>query len=413
MQNKKFFQRKQQTANSRSEEQKARDKPGKLSRSLVFLLALCLFSLVLSNPAQATEAEQTQTGLSQTAEWTQSTQVSPEQAEPGDLEETGLRASERVRRYAIPGGQSIGVLLSTEGVTVVGFSPVLMEDGSLRNPAEEAGLVSGDFITKINGENVLSNADISRIITEAGEAGQPCIIQYVRNGGQRKLELEPIFCRDTKSWRIGLYVRDNLCGVGTLSFYDPENHQFAALGHEVADIQHDAAGSGIGSVIRASVQSIRAGTSGVPGEKLGAFLKEDWAGEIRINGSFGVYGRLNAPPEMHYTESILPIAFPEEVQSGPAQIYTVLEGEKIECFSVNIVKTMESHKSSGHGMILEITDEHLIDKCGGIVQGMSGSPIIQNGLLVGAVTHVFVNDPLHGYGCFALWMLEEAEEEGA
>lgn len=221
-----------------------------------------------------------------------------------------------------------------------------------------------------------------------------------------------MFCQDTQTWRIGLYVRDNICGVGTLTFYDAKSRRFAALGHQVADIPaepEEHADAAIGSVIRASVQSIHAGTAGTPGEKVGTFLNESWEGEIWLNGTFGVYGLMNDLPETALSQSLLPVAFPNEVQSGPAQIYTVLEGEEIESFSVNIIKTLENQKTSGHGMIIEITDQRLIDQCGGIVQGMSGSPIIQNGLLVGAVTHVFVNDPLHGYGCFASWMLEEAD----
>ena len=373
-------------------QQGLRRKPSWVFSLFVFLFIFSLLFCAYPHPAYAAEEEVN------------------EPTEPEQLAEAGLLSAPQQRHYAVPGGQSIGVLLSTDGVTVVGFSPAVLGDGSMVNPAEEAGLITGDFITSINGETVLSNADISRIISEAGERQAPCVIHFIRSGYTRKTELHPVFCQDSQSWRIGLYVRDNVCGVGTLTYYDVENGQFAALGHEVADIQHDAAGDSIGSIIRASVQSIRAGSSGVPGEKLGAFLNEEWNGDIWVNGSFGVYGKLNSLPETSFTESVLPIAFPNEVQNGPAQSYTVLEGEKIESFSVNIVKTLESHKSSGHGMILEITDPRLIDKCGGIVQGMSGSPIVQNGLLVGAVTHVFVNDPLHGYGCFAQWMLEEAEE---
>lgn len=328
------------------------------------------------------------------------------------LEETSLHEPEQERRYAVPGGQSIGVLLSTDGVTVVGFSPVVCEDGTLVNPAEESGLTTGDFITSINGQTVLSNEDISTIIEQAGEEGQNCQVIYQRNGYENLVELQPVFCQDTQTWRIGLYVRDNICGVGTLTFYDAKSRRFAALGHQVADIPaepEEHADAAIGSVIRASVQSIHAGTAGTPGEKVGTFLNESWEGEIWLNGTFGVYGLMNDLPETALSQSLLPVAFPNEVQSGPAQIYTVLEGEEIESFSVNIIKTLENQKTSGHGMIIEITDQRLIDQCGGIVQGMSGSPIIQNGLLVGAVTHVFVNDPLHGYGCFASWMLEEAD----
>ncbi len=331
--------------------------------------------------------------------------------ESQSMENAALHETEQARRYAIPGGQSIGVLLSTDGVTVVGFSPVVQEDGSMTTPAEDAGLVVGDFITHINGEAVLCNEDVAAVVAKAGDAGAVCRVAYLRNGCTELTDMKPVFCQDTQTWRVGLYVRDNLCGVGTLTFYDSATRCFAALGHQVADIPETADDDALGTVVRASIQDIRAGKTGTPGEKIGVFLREDWQGRVSTNGVFGIYGEMNGPPAPSLTGSQLPVAFPWEVTSGPAQIYTVLDGETVESFDVNIVKTLESHKSSGHGLVLEITDQRLLEQCGGIVQGMSGSPILQNGRLVGAVTHVFVNDPTHGYGCFALWMLEEAEAD--
>ena len=307
-----------------------------------------------------------------------------------------------------PGGQSIGILLQTDGVSVVGFSPVITEDGSAVNPASDAGLVTGDFITSINGQKIDTNAQIAAIIDEAGKANESCEIVYLRNGIRHTLNIEPLFCTDSQSWRIGLYVRDNTAGIGTLSFYEPNSGVYGALGHEVPDLQYGVSGEKKGTIVRAAVQGIKIGASGDPGEKLGVFLDEDWAGDIRTNSTFGIYGVLDSPPEIQYTEKLVPVAMIDEVQTGPAEIYTVLDGETIQSFDIEIVKLMPGYKLTGKGMIIKVTDAELLEKTGGIVQGMSGSPIIQNGMFVGAVTHVFINDPTQGYGCFGEWMLEDA-----
>jgi len=308
----------------------------------------------------------------------------------------------------IPGGQSIGVIMSTEGVTVVGFSAVLDEDHQMENPAETAGLRIGDFITTVNGQAVTSNQQIIDLINEIGASGQACVIEYFRNGVADSLEVAPLYCTDSQTWRIGLYVRDNTAGVGTLTYYDPVTLSYGALGHTVSDLNYGVEQGELGEVIRASIQGIRAGSAGAPGEKLGVFLSDEWQGDITANGLFGIYGTLESAPAPGYGNVSIPVAEVSQVQIGPAQIYTVIDEEKVEAFSINIVKIMENYKSSGRGMIVEVTDQKLIDAASGIVQGMSGSPIIQNGMLVGAVTHVFINDPLHGYACFAQWMLEES-----
>jgi len=307
-----------------------------------------------------------------------------------------------------PGGQSIGILLQTDGVSVVGFSPVVLEDGSTMNPASEADLITGDFITSINGQKINSNADIATIINEAGQNKQNCAISYIRNGDAKTVNIQPQFCFDSESFRIGLYVRDNTAGIGTLSFYEPETEIFGALGHEVPDLEHGVSGEEKGTIVRAAVQGIKLATANLPGEKLGVFLNEDWRGDIRINSSFGIFGVLESPPETKIVDDLLPVATVDEVQTGAAEIYTVIEGEKIESFSINIIKLMDGYKLTGKGMVIEVTDPILLERTGGIVQGMSGSPIIQNDMFIGVVTHVFINDPTHGYACFGEWMLEDA-----
>lgn len=306
------------------------------------------------------------------------------------------------------GGQSIGILLQTDGVSVVGFSPVMLEDGTNVNPAAEAGMETGDFITTINEKKINSNADIADVISKAGEAGEVCKIVYLRNGIKHSAIVEPLYCCDSCSWRIGLYVRDNTAGIGTLSFYDPDSGIYGALGHEVPDLEYATNGESKGRIVRAAVQGIKEGEAGSPGEKLGVFLNEDWQGSITTNSNFGVFGKLDEAPQTAYSSEILPVALPSEVETGKAEIYTVVEGETIESYDIEIVKCMEGYKLTGKGMVIKVTDEDLLEKTGGIVQGMSGSPIVQNGRFVGAVTHVFINDPTFGYACFGQWMLEDA-----
>jgi stage IV sporulation protein B len=306
------------------------------------------------------------------------------------------------------GGQSIGILLRTDGVSVVGFSPVILADGNNVNPASEARIETGDFITTINGKKINNNDDIAAVIEAAGKNDENCTIVFMRNGIKHNVTVKPLYCTDSQTWRIGLYVRDNTAGIGTLSFYEPESGIYGALGHEVPDLQYGVSGEEKGTIVRAAVQGIKQGAAGKPGEKLGVFLDEDWQGDIRNNSSFGIFGILDSPPEVEYSDQLLPVAAVSEAEIGKAEIYTVIEGEKIESFDIEIVKLMDGYKLTGKGMVIEITDPELLTRTGGIVQGMSGSPIIQNGMFIGAITHVFINDPTRGYACFGAWMMEDA-----
>lgn len=308
----------------------------------------------------------------------------------------------------VPGGQSIGILLQTEGVSIVGFSPVVTDNNATINPASDAGLMTGDFIVSINEEKIMNNAQIAEIIDQAGKTGNDCEIIYLRDGVRNNVNITPVFCQDSENWRIGLYVRDNTAGIGTLTFYEPGSGVYGALGHEVPDLEYGVSGEDKGSIVRAAVQGIKIGVSGTPGEKIGVFLDENWKGDIRTNGNFGIFGVLDSPPEVEYEIELVPVAMINEAKVGPAKIYTVIEGEEIEEFDIEITKLMTGYKLTGKGMVIKITDEALLEKTGGIVQGMSGSPIVQDGMMIGAVTHVFINDPTQGYGCFAEWMLEEA-----
>lgn len=310
----------------------------------------------------------------------------------------------------LSGGQSVGVLLQTRGVTVVGYSPVIDAQGGVYYPAKEAGLNLGDFITKINGIEVIDDYQVADIINQYGSNGEVLTFTVRRDNGTEDIPVKPGYCYDTQSYRIGLYVRDNAAGVGTMTFYEPRTGKYGALGHMIADLDGKSEqGENKGIIIESEIQGVKPGQRGVPGEKIGVFVGGGWQGTIEKNSELGVFGVIEEPLRNDIYPELLPVALQENVHEGPAEIITVLNGSEMEKFSVEIEKVMLQQKPSGKGLIVKITDKELLERTGGIVQGMSGSPIIQDGYLIGAVTHVFVNDPTKGYGCLAEWMVQEAE----
>ncbi|MGI6425594.1 MAG: SpoIVB peptidase [Tepidanaerobacteraceae bacterium] len=221
------------------------------------------------------------------------------------------------------------------------------------------------------------------------------------------IEINPVKS-STGIYQIGLWVRDIAAGVGTLTFYDPNTGLYGALGHIISDADTGKIIEvGNGEIIRARVASISPGRRNQPGEKRGVFINEEQIiGNIISNTPYGIFGKSYYPFE-NPLYSTLPVATINQVQEGKATILTVVEGEKIEEYDIEIQKITQQSYPNGKGMIIKIVDQELIKRTGGIVQGMSGSPIIQNGYIVGAVTHVFVNDPTKGYGIFLEWMLQE------
>ncbi len=308
----------------------------------------------------------------------------------------------------IPGGHSIGVVLHSNGVMVVGNSPI--QSGNIHaTPAKEAGIVTGDIITKANGIYIQSDSQLAEIIDTSGKEGQAVDIE-VKHGEEKTIrKVLPILCNETKRYRIGLFVRDSAAGVGTLSFYEPNSHMYGALGHIITDNDtNQPIDCEKGKIVMANVSGIQQGKKGQPGEKIGIFIEEEQLmGDIQKNTKFGIYGYLNSPLANDLYSNAIPVASMSQVQTGPAEILTVINGQTIERFSIEIQKVNLQDYPEGKGLIIKVTDPKLLDKTGGIVQGMSGSPIIQNGKMIGAVTHVFVHDPTRGYGCFVDWMLME------
>lgn len=305
----------------------------------------------------------------------------------------------------IPGGQSIGVTLQAKGVMVVGQAPVVSEDGKKHYPAKEAGISVGDIILKINDKDVRSDQDVANEIHEAGKKGIVKVVIKHHNEIMEK-RLTPVYCAETMRYRVGLFVRDEAAGVGTLTFYDPETAKYGALGHVINDADTNQPIDVLeGKVMASTIYAIEKGIKGHPGEKLGSFVANSlFKGSIEKNTVSGIFGTLNG--ELGNRQPI-PVGWSSEIKEGPAKIYTVIQGEKVEEFDVSIERIMQN-RSDSKNMIIEITDERLINETGGIVQGMSGSPIIQDGKIIGAVTHVFVNDSKRGYGVFIENMLKDA-----
>lgn len=310
----------------------------------------------------------------------------------------------------VPGGHSIGVVLHSQGVIVVGISPILNTKGQYVTPAKDSGISIGDVILSINGTPVQSDAQVAEIIDSCGKAKMPADVLVKRNDNRIHISMQPVLCNETKRYRIGLFVRDSAAGVGTLTFYEPQTKNYGALGHVITDSDtNQPIDCDQGKIVLATVSGIQHGKRGQPGEKIGVFIEESQLlGDIRKNTPFGIYGNLSAEVTNDLYPSSVPVASMSQVDVGPAEMLTVVDGQTIERFSIEIQKINYQDYPEGKGLVLKVTDQRLLDKTGGIVQGMSGSPIIQNGRIVGAVTHVFVHDPTRGYGCFIDWMLMES-----
>jgi len=310
----------------------------------------------------------------------------------------------------IPGGQTIGVKLKSAGIMVVGHHLVAVSDDKKISPGEEAKVQLGDLIMKMNGMPVNDVSKVADLVKAAGESKKPIVLTVVRNNETIEIPITPAYDVTDKAYRLGLYIRDSAAGVGTLTFYAPDQGVYGALGHVITDMDTQTPiVVGDGEIVHSNVTSISKSQNGEPGEKRAQFSKESKAiGNIEKNTQFGIFGKMFNAPDHALINKALPVAFAEDVKEGPAQIYTVVNGQKVEKFDIEVVHVAKQDYPATKGMVIKITDPRLLDKTGGIVQGMSGSPIVQNDKVIGAVTHVFVNDPTSGYGCFIEWMLQDA-----
>lgn len=313
-------------------------------------------------------------------------------------------------RRLIPGGQSIGVLLYTKGALVVGSSDIITSDGSKQNPALKAGIVAGDVIIKVDGMEVEDADHLSSLINDLSEENITFTVQ--RGTAQVDIQVKPVKDADDGLYKIGLWVRDSTAGVGTLTYYDPLYNTFGGLGHSITDIDTGQELSvKNGEIIHSDIIDIAKGEKGAPGELKGLFnTSKSKIGKIEKNTEVGIYGEAYEPIQSELYKEGLPIASQEDVKLGSAQILTTLDDQGVKAYDCKIVKKKDQSTQEVKSFVIEVTDKELLEKTGGIVQGMSGSPVVQNGKIIGAVTHVFINDPTKGYGIYIEWMLENSDD---
>lgn len=302
-------------------------------------------------------------------------------------------------------GHSFGIKLYTDGVMVVGTKDITV-NGKTVNPSEEAGVSVGDIIVSINGEKVYSSDRVSEILNDNN--GKAFRIRINRNGEYRDLSLEPVYVDSEGAYKAGMWVRDSTAGIGTITFFNPSNSSVAALGHPITDVDTGEIMPILdGQAVETTVTSVTRSTSSETGSICCDFSNKE-IGELSKNTTHGIYGSYTDKTDLSKCCEY-EVALPQEVQKGFCQILTTVDENGPKVYSAEITKINQNDDEKN--MVIKITDEELIKITGGIVQGMSGSPIIQNGKLIGAITHVIVNNPLKGYAVFAQTMLEISEGE--
>ena len=314
-----------------------------------------------------------------------------------------VNVSVRPRRVLVPGGQSVGVALNTRGVVVVGNSDL----GRTPSPARLAGLKSGDVIESIDGEAVTSAKQLSACVASGGTA----TLGLLRGGKAMACDITPAQDSRDGKYRLGAWVRDSTAGVGTLTFYDPLDGSCGALGHAITDVD-----TGVimpiaeGELYENRVVDVTRSREGTPGELSGDFFAAPkTVGSVTVNSDCGIFGRADAPIESALYPDGLPVAARGQAHAGAATLLTTIDGEGVREYDCEIVRLNDACGAATRSMVVRVTDPELIARTGGIVQGMSGSPLIQDGMLIGAVTHVMVNDPTMGYGIGIDAMLRAAQ----
>ncbi len=307
------------------------------------------------------------------------------------------------RKTLVPCGTPFGIKMLTDGVVVTDFGTV--NNNESISPAEKAGLKRGDIITAVNSVPVCDSVSLSNIVQCSSDI---CTIDIIRDGEMLSLSAMPVLSEEDGLYKLGLWTRDSCAGIGTMTFYDPENDIFGGLGHSVSDIS-----TGLtlplleGEITAVTITDIRKGSNGVPGELCGAFISDKETGTVEVNSNYGVFGYSEALPVLN---DAMEIGYSSEIKKGKATIYTTVAGMTPDEYDIVIEKIDYGSKSPARNMTIRVTDSELLSLTGGIVQGMSGSPIIQDGRIIGAVTHVLVNDSAMGYGIFIENMWNEAEE---
>lgn len=305
-----------------------------------------------------------------------------------------------------PGGLNIGIKINTKGVLVVGHSDIEKDDTRVESPAKTSGIELGDILIKINGKEIENSKDLSSKIKKVDN--DKIEVEYIRNGITQSKDINLL--KEDDEYKLGLWVRDSTAGIGTLTFFDKNTKRFGALGHPITDGDTDKPFTiSEGNLLNSSVISVRKGEKGSPGELKGLFVNEkDSLGKIEKNTETGIFGEGNDKLINTIFNKPLKVAFRNEIKEGPAKIITTIDEDGPKLYDIEIIKLLPQDKPGPKSMLIKVTDEELLEKTGGIVQGMSGSPIIQDDMLIGAVTHVLINKPDVGYGIYIEWMLKDA-----
>lgn len=312
-------------------------------------------------------------------------------------------------RKVIPLGDLSGLKLYTQGVLVVGMSQIEGEDNKIYKPYEEAGIEQGDSIIKINNEKIDSTEELLACVSKC--KGKTINITYLKDGEEIQKTITPVKT-SKNTYKLGLWVRDAAAGVGTLTFYDEATNSIASLGHGIQDVDTgEMVDISSGEFVTTEIVNVQKGEKENPGRIEGSIEECTDIGRIYSNTKFGVYGNIQNKSKLKLNEKdAVGIALRNEIQETDATIICTLEDGKKDEYKVKIQKVFRNNNEDNKSMIVKVTDQRLLEKIGGIVQGMSGSPILQNGKLIGALTHVLVSDPTTGYGVFADLMIKELRQ---
>ena len=307
-------------------------------------------------------------------------------------------------RKVVPLGRAVGIKLFSDGVLVVGMSELETGQGSV-NPGRDSGLKTGDVITHVNGQEVDTVEQVQTILKEEGQ--HPLTLRASRSGTVVQLSAQAVETGQG-NYKLGVWLRDSMAGIGTMTFWDPDSNTFGALGHGINDVDTaQLMPMEAGTIMYATVSDVKRGQAGDPGELHGIFDVKRDLGSLSSNTPCGIYGVLTDASDFPLHQQMEVARF-EDVKLGKASILSNIAGDTVQEYDVEITKIYPTSPEETRNMMIKVTDPDLLSQTGGIVQGMSGSPICQNGKLVGAVTHVLINDPTKGYGIFIENMLDAA-----
>ncbi|WP_346889224.1 SpoIVB peptidase [Clostridium sp. UBA1056] len=328
-------------------------------------------------------------------------------SEATSLEKVNYAKTSDIMVY--PGGKPLGIKINTKGALVIALSDIEVDGNKVQSPAAVAGIAIGDSVIRINNETIKSAEDIATYVNRS--KGEKIKVTVDRKGEEMNFIVNPVISKKDENYKIGLWVRDSVAGVGTLTFYHKESGKFGALGHPITDVDTNSIMTvGKGEIVNSNIVSVRKGAKGSPGELRGIFTdSNEILGKINLNTPVGVFGEGNDNLICNNFNKPMKVGFKDEVKIGKAQILTTIDGEEPQLFDIVIEKLLNQNEPDGKSMVIRVVDPICLDKTGGIIQGMSGSPIIQDNKIVGAVTHVLVNKPDTGYGIYMDWMINEID----